>query len=96
MILSEDKEGNTYTNEQTCKIIKKYAKVPVLRFVQAGIGEGALGGNIVLHKNSGKIAAGMVMKMLHGTDPASIKMVSKSPNGYYLDRIDFAVAKSRI
>lgn len=26
------------------------------------------------------------MKMLHGTDPASIKMVSKSPNGYYLDQ----------
>ena len=99
LILSEDREGHTYTNEQTCKLIKKYAKVPVLRFVQAGIGEGALGGNIVLHKNSGKIAAGMVMKMLHGTDPASIKMVSKSPNGYYLDQnvIDkFNISKSLI
>lgn len=26
------------------------------------------------------------MKMLHGTDPASKKMVNKSPNGYYLDQ----------
>lgn len=86
LILSEDKHGNTYTNEQACQILKKYAKVPVLRFVQAGIGDGVLGGNIVSHKTSGEIAAGMVMKMLQGVEPASIKMVSKSPNGYYLDQ----------
>ena len=86
LILSEDKYGNTYTNEQVCQILDKYAKVPVLRFVQAGIGEGVLGGNIVSHKTSGEIAAEMVMKMLHGVEPASIKMVSKSPNGYYLDQ----------
>lgn len=28
----------------------EYAKVPVFRFVQAGIGEGVLGGNIVSHR----------------------------------------------
>lgn len=86
LILSEDAEGNLYTNQQTCQLLQQYAKVPVLRFVQAGIGEGVLGGNIVLHKASGEIAAGMVMRMLRGTDPAEIEMVSDSPNGYYLDQ----------
>lgn len=99
LILSEDKEGHTYTNEQTCQLIKKYANVPVLRFVQAGIGDGVLGGNIVRHDTSGKIAAEMVMKILRGADPASIKMESKSPNGYYLDQnvLDkFNISKSLI
>ena len=86
LILSEDAEGHIYTNEQTCQILKQYAKVPVLRFVQAGIGEGVLGGNIVLHRASGQIAAEMVMEILRGKDPAQIEMVSESPNGYYLDQ----------
>ena len=86
LILSEDKEGNLYTNEQICHMLQKYAKVPVLRFVQAGIGDGVLGGNIVLHEESGAIAGRMVMEILNGTDPASIAMVSDSPNGFYLDQ----------
>lgn len=86
LILSEDAQGNIYTNEQICHMLKKYAKVPVLRFVQAGIGEGVLGGNIVLHKASGEIAAGMVMEILNGTDPSEIEMQKESPNGFYLDQ----------
>lgn len=85
LILSEDAEGNIYTNEQVCQMIQKYAKVPVMRFVQAGVGEGVLGGNIVFHEESGAIAGGMVMDMLNGTDPAEISMRSDSPNGFYLD-----------
>ena len=86
LILSEDKEGNLYTNEQICHMLREYAKVPVLRFVQAGIGDGVLGGNIVLHEESGVIAGRMVMEILNGTDPASIAMVNDSPNGFYLDQ----------
>lgn len=86
LILSEDADGNFYTNEQVCHMLRDYAKVPVLRFVQAGIGEGVLGGNIVSHEESGAIAAGMVMEILNGTDPASIQMQDESPNGFYLDQ----------
>lgn len=86
LILSEDAEGNIYTNEQVCRMLAKYAQVPVFRFVQAGIGEGVLGGNIVLHEESGAIAGRMVMEMLEGADPASIAMQKVSPNGYYLDQ----------
>ena len=86
LILSEDVNGNIYTNEQICNILNKYAQVPVMRFVQAGIGEGVLGGNIVSHKASGEIAAKMVMQILNGTDPSEIPMQSESPNGFYLDQ----------
>lgn len=86
LILSEDADGNIYTNEQVCKLLKDYSKVPVLRFVQAGIGESVLGGNIVMHQEEGRIAADMVMQMLRGADPVSIEMVDESPNGFYFDQ----------
>ena len=86
LILSEDADGNLYTNEQVCSMIREYAHVPVLRFVQAGIGEGVLGGNIVFHDEAGAIAGQMVKEMLNGTDPASVEMISDSPNGFYLDQ----------
>lgn len=99
LILSEDAEGNIYTNEQICHMLKEYAKVPVFRFVQAGIGEGVLGGNIVLHKDSGAIAATMAMQMLKSTDPSEIQMQMESPNGFYLDQevLDrFQISKSLV
>ncbi len=86
LIMSEDAEGNIYTNEQFCHILKEYANVPVLRFVQAGIGEGVLGGNIVFHEESGAIAGRMAAEILNGTDPSEIPMQSDSPNGFYLDQ----------
>lgn len=85
LILSVDADGNIYTNEQVCHMLQEYVNVPVLRFVQAGVGEGVLGGNIVFHEKSGEIAGGMVMDMLNGADPAEISMRSDSPNGFYLD-----------
>lgn len=86
LILSEDAEGHIYSNEQICHMLAEYAKVPVLRFVQAGIGNGVLGGNIVLHKASGEIAGKMAIQMLESTDPSEIDMQSESPNGFYLDQ----------
>lgn len=59
LIMSEDVDENVYTNDQVCKMFEEYARVPVLRFVQAGIGEGVLGGNVVLHEKSGEIAGRM-------------------------------------
>lgn len=86
LILSEDADGNIYTNKQVCSMLREYAHVPVFRFVQAGIGDGVLGGNIVLHEESGAIAGNMVMKILNGADPASIAMQDESPNSFYLDQ----------
>ncbi|MGN0404073.1 MAG: ABC transporter substrate binding protein [Bariatricus sp.] len=86
LILSEDVQGNVYSNEQVCQMLEQYAKVPVFRFVQAGIGEGVLGGNIVFHEESGAIAARMLLEIMNGEEPASIEMQSDSPNGFYLDQ----------
>ena len=99
LILSEDGEGTRYTNDQVCQLLRDYAKVPVFRFVQEGIGEGLLGGNIVLHGESGSIAGKMMMEILGGTEPASIAMCEESPNGFYLDQIildKFEISKKLI
>ncbi|MEG0806002.1 MAG: ABC transporter substrate binding protein [Lachnospiraceae bacterium] len=85
LILSEDKEGNVYTNNQAVHLITENVAVPVYRYVQAGIGEGVLGGNIVSHEQSGRIAADMTMQILHGTDPGRIPVQLKSPNEHYFD-----------
>ncbi len=85
LICSEDKDGNTYSSKEVTDILTSHSVVPVFRLVQSGIGEGLLGGNIVSHKESGKIAGEMVKQILEGTDCSAIEMVDKSPNMYYFD-----------
>lgn len=85
LIMSEDVDENVYTNDQVCKMFEEYARVPVLRFVQAGIGEGVLGGNVVLHEKSGEIAGRMVMDIFGGTAPEDIPVCTDSPNGFCVD-----------
>lgn len=85
LICSEDKDGNTYTGKEAAALIGENTRVPVFRMVQAGIGSGLFGGEIVSHKESGAIAGRMAMQILNGTDPAEISMVEESPNMYYFD-----------
>ena len=85
LICGEDKYGNLYSSSVVEKIFSTYAKVPVFRMVQVGIGSGVLGGNIVSHKEEGAIAAKMVLDILNGTPPQTINVVTESPNFYYFD-----------
>lgn len=85
LICGEDKYENLYSSGQVEAIFSTYAKVPVFRMVQAGIGNGVLGGNIVSHKAEGEIAAKMVLDILNGTAPQTIDVVTESPNFYYFD-----------
>lgn len=85
LICGEDKHGNLYSSSKVEAIFSTYAKVPVFRMVQAGIGNGILGGNIVSHKEEGAIAAKMVLDILNGTSPQTIGVVTESPNFYYFD-----------
>ena len=85
LIFSRDADGNIYTNKEAAYLIRDSADIPCFRMVQAGIGDGLLGGNIVSHLESGKIAGTMAQKILNGTDPATIKIQIESPNCYYFD-----------
>lgn len=86
LILSEDVEGRRYTNKEVVEIIKKYSPVPCYRFIQAGIGDGLLGGKIVSHEKSGEIAASILMDVFAGAPMKDVEMEPDSPNCFYFDQ----------
>ncbi len=85
IVMSKDGSGKQYTSDQAVRMIVNYAKVPVYRVVEAGIGDGLLGGNVVSMYKSGEIAAKMAMDILNGTDSGEINVVQDSPNIYCVD-----------
>ena len=85
IVMSKDGSGKQYTSDQAVRMIVNYAKVPVYRMVEAGIGDGLLGGNVVSMYKSGEIAAKMAMDIANGTDSAEINVVKDSPNIYCVD-----------
>lgn len=85
LICGEDINGNHYSNKQAFSIISEYARVPVFRMMESGVGQGLLGGYIVSHEKSGEIAANIALQILNGADPKSIPVVTDSPNYFYYD-----------
>lgn len=83
--MSKDGSEKQYNSAQAVRTIVKYAKVPVYRMVEAGIGDGLLGGNVVSMFKSGEIAAHMAMDIANGTDSGEISVVQDSPNIYCVD-----------
>ena len=83
--MSKDGSEKQYNSAQAVRTIVRYAKVPVYRMVEAGIGDGLLGGNVVSMFKSGEIAAQMAMDIANGTDSGEISVVQDSPNIYCVD-----------
>ena len=85
LIFTEDADGNMYTTHEGVELITKYASVPVYRMVLVGMGEGLLGGYMVSHEQMGAMAGEMTMRILNGTHPADIAVITESPNMYCFD-----------
>ena len=83
--MSKDGSEKQYNSAQAVRTIVRYAKVPVYRMVEAGIGDGLLGGNVVSMYKSGEIAANIAMDIMNGTDSGEINVVRESPNIYCVD-----------
>lgn len=87
IVMTEDADGKQYTNQEAIKVITGNAKVPALRMVEGGIGEGLLGGNVVSMSRSGEIAAEIAMEIINGTYSGDIGVVKESPNIYCVDEL---------
>lgn len=85
VVMTEDASGRQYTNQESVALISKTAKVPALRMVEGGIGEGLLGGNVVSMYKSGEIAAQIAMDIIAGNAVNDMGMVVDSPNVYCVD-----------
>lgn len=85
LTMFEDKNGTYYSISDGVSLIKNYANVPVFRISIGGVGEGLIGGIMVSYKESGKIAADMVLDIMGGRAAADIPVDTKSPNFGYFD-----------
>lgn len=81
--MTEDLSGQQYASSEVTPFIKRYCSVPVFRMVEAGIGEGFLGGEVVSMEKSGALAAEMAISVINGSGwPVSVE---NSPNIVCLD-----------
>lgn len=87
IMCSEDMNGNVYTSAEATSIICKSARIPVFSVISLGVGKGFIGGEIVSHKQMGKIAGDMAMQILSGTDCSEIAVVENPPRIYYFDEL---------
>ncbi len=84
IIMTEDASGKLYSDREAIKMIVDHAKVPAMRMVEASVGEGLLGGNMVSMYKSGEIVADIAMQLIQGADCGNIA-VAESPNVYCVD-----------
>lgn len=82
--MAEDLSGKRYSDQEAIELLSGVARVPVLRMVEGGVGEGLLGGNIVSMYKSGEIAAQTAMEIMGGRAVSEIEMM-ESPNIYHVD-----------
>lgn len=85
VVMTEDASGRQYTSNDSVKLIAETAGVPALRMVEAGIGDGLLGGNVVSMYKSGEMAAELVRKIVSGIDMSGEDAIVDSPNVYCVD-----------
>lgn len=85
--MSRGKNGVMYTEDERYKILNQYANVPLFRLSTSGVGEckNILGGYVVSHKSSGKIAAKMLEAGFNGTDFSTIPVNLDTPQQYYFN-----------
>lgn len=87
VVMTEDADGKQYSNKEAVKMVTTISRVPVFRMLEAGIGEGILGGNVVSMYKSGEIAANIAMDIIHGKKSSEIGVIVESPNIYCVDQM---------
>ncbi|QJB55956.1 ABC transporter substrate binding protein [Pseudodesulfovibrio sp. zrk46] len=81
-----DKDGITKTFPEGLAVIRDNAVSPIFHLWKHGMGDGILGGKIVSFKEHGRLAGGLVLKILEGVAPASLPIIpGKDANVVTLD-----------
>ena len=85
IVMTADADGKLYNSQQIGNFMQRYSSVPVFRMVEAGIGSGLLGGNVVSMYKSGEEAAKMAMKIIDGAEVSEITPMKESPSECIID-----------
>ncbi len=82
---NKDRAGNTYSYQDAIELIYEYANVPLYGVWDFYLDNGLVGGYLTDAVSQGQKAAQIGLKVLEGQDPASIEILTKSPNSYKFD-----------
>lgn len=85
VVMTEDADGRQYNSQQAGEFMLTYAAVPAFRMVEAGIGDGFIGGDVVSMYKSGEEAARMAIQVMKGALVEKIPPVLESPRECILD-----------
>lgn len=85
IVMTADADGELYNSQQIGYFMQLYSNVPAFRMVEAGIGSGLLGGNVVSMYKSGEEAAKMAISIISGTPVSEIEPMLESPNECIID-----------
>ncbi len=85
VLLFKDKTGKYFTYQESLHQVKKITKVPIFGLWDFYLGKGIVGGLLTSATAQAKAAAEMVKKVLKGTKPKDIPILTKSPNKYMFD-----------
>lgn len=90
VVMTEDASGKQYTSQQVANFMLTYSAVPTFRMVEAGIGNGFLGGEVVSMYLCGAEAAKMAMQIIDGVAVSDIAPMMESPS---ICKIDEEIVK---
>lgn len=85
--MSQSKNAMIYTEEERFEMLREYSKIPMFRVSSSGVKDCIvlLGGYVVSHYESGKIAGEMVKKAIAQGNAADISVITDTPGEYYFD-----------
>lgn len=87
VVMTADADGELYNSQQIGYFMQLYSNVPTFRMVEAGIGDGLLGGNVVSMYKSGEEAARMAIEIISGTPVSEIAPILESPRDNIVDEV---------
>lgn len=76
LIMTNDSEGNTYSNTEAVEYLEKYAKVPLYKADEVGIGSGIMGGVVISYHDMAAQAAKIVLELSRGEDISKYKVTT--------------------
>ena len=70
-----DRDGGTKSFGESLALIVRHAGVPVFHLWEHGLGQGILGGKVVSHTEQGRLAGGLVLRILAGEPAGSLPVI---------------------
>lgn len=85
MSFNRDRDGNTFSYEESGKRIVEASPVPVFSFWDFYLGSGTVGGMVTSGRHQGLAAGRLTRDILLGARAADLPIVTESPNAYIFD-----------